>query len=783
MYLKKHLGFIGNLEKNTILVHNPEFGKSNMEIECDDFETVWELLCILSKSDQEIINSDLALWKQRYDISQEKYEEYIKFLQNLNLVYENEMKEETNPRMLNFLNNICASNNRYSVEQKIIKDRVAIIGLGTLGTSVAKYCLQLGVKNFLLIDCDIVEEKNMFHQSFYRKEHIGQMKTAALRNALLEVDGALEIDMVNSSINDTEALDLLIKKYNINYVFCCFDKHNKKLLTEIHENCSMQGIPVYLSAYDQQTIFASRLNANIIENINNDMQFVISENSGVGFLGDLGAQMMVRIWLQDKFEKWNIGKDLIEYNFFEQCSKNDVINLGVTACRDFDGEDVECKEFYQEKVIYPRLLAMYREYLKSYDDNLYEEMLELSQENSMSDFEFDDNDMNAYMEKVNNTYLSDGNRTYALAEFGTKYLLRQDEYDEKIIEEFAGMLKNLQEPVVYFLNLKKKNYFNDYLQIWNEKREIRDFLIEISKDFISIHFDEEIDFLKYNPLNEHGFQSEATEQVRMSAWMDDLIPGYDMREYVRYVTKHGFLDLSPRNNVSCNLKNMRYSSTDIIVHYEKSIKGFMQLCHELGHGYYASYFKNSEVEESVSLLVSETLACLNEFLAQFALIHKGKLTPETYKGLLLYLHSCIIGIFSLDLYEENILRLEEITWDNIIQERRREEKMLFGNKQIKNDLQSDYNISVSENFLFEKRVPYLYAEAYLYGFYLARQMTVDPHVYYRLINFLHDDEYWGLDIQDIFEGVLQRDMDSSFYEGLKNEFLSYVGFLKTQTMV
>lgn len=783
MYLKKHLGFIGNLEKKTILVHNPEFGKSDIEIECDDFKTVWELLCILSKADQKTIDSDLELWKQRYDISREKYEEYIGFLQNLNLVYENEMKKETNPRMLNFLNNICGSNNRYSVEQKIIEDRVAIIGLGTLGTSVAKYCLQLGVKKFLLIDCDIVEEKNMFHQSFYRKEHIGQMKTAVLRNALLEVDGALQIDTVNSSINDAEVLDSLIQKYNTDFVFCCFDKHNKKLLTKIYENCSMRRIPVYLSAYNQQTIFGCKLNNNIVESINDDMQFVISENSGVGLLGDLGAQMMIRIWLQDKFEKLNIGKDLIEYNFFEQCSENDVINLGVTTCRNFDRKDVECKEFYQEKVIYPRLLAMYREYLKSYDDNLYEEILCLSQQNGMSDFEFDDNNSSAYMKKINNIYLSVEGQTYSLAEFGTKYLLRQDEYDVKIIEEFTGMLKKLQEPVVHFLNMKKKNYFNDYLQMWNEKREVRDFLIEVSKGFVSIHFDEEIDFLKYNPLNEHGFQSEASEQIKMSAWMDDIIPGYDMREYIRYVTKHEFLDLSPRNNVSCNLKNMRYSSTDIIVHYEKSINGFMQLCHELGHGYYASYFKNSEVEESASLLVSETLACLNEFLAQFALIHKGKLTPETYKGLLLYLHSCIIGIFSLDLYEENILRLKEITWDNIIQERRREEKLLFGNKQIKNDLQSDYNISVSENFLFEKRVPYLYAEAYLYGFYLARQMTADPHVYYKLIDFLHDEEHWGLDVQDIFENVLQKNMNSSFYEELKNEFLSYVGFLKTQTMV
>lgn len=646
MRLKKHLGFIGDKEEHKIIVRNPEIGKSNIEIECDDFNMIWELLNILAESVDEDMDSDLLAWKTKNNISQEKYDEYMDFLRT----------------------------------QK--------------------------------------------------------------------------------------------------YVFCCFDQHNKKLLTEIYKNCKQNMVKAYISAYHHETVFASRLNMNIIDRIDNGYEFVIGENSGIGILGDLGAQMMMRIWFQDIFEKMDIGKDLLEYNFFGQFEIKNTFNLDVTDCNYYNRSDKECKDFYQEKIIYPRLLSMYREYLKSYDENLYEEMIGLADDNEISDFKFDNCELEAYINKINSMYIPCGDETYSLAEFGPKYLLCQNKCDKQILEVFHSMLEKLQEDVLYFLKEKKKKYFDDYLLIWREKRKVRDFLIDVSKGFIDIHFGKEIDFLDYNPMSEHGFDCEASEQLKMATWVDDIVPGYDMREYVKYVLKHNFLDLSPRNNVSCNLKNKRYAATDIIVHYEKSIEGFFQLCHELGHGYYASYFKSCESEESASILLSETLACLNEFLAQITLIRKQKLTRDNYKGLLLHLHGCIIGIFSMDLYEESILRLDEISWENILRDRKLGERQLFGDKLIKNDEYSDYNISLSIDFLFEQRIPYLYPEAHLYGFYLAQKIVSDPRVYYKLINLLNNEEHFGLDISDVFAYTLGIKMDSAFYETLKNEFLSYICFLK-----
>ncbi|MDM5144615.1 hypothetical protein ICE98_01711 [Lactococcus lactis] len=51
-----------------------------------------------------------------------------------------------------------------------------IWGCGTVGTAIVDNLVKMGVKNFLLIDSDIVEEKNIIAQSIFQKKDIGLKK-------------------------------------------------------------------------------------------------------------------------------------------------------------------------------------------------------------------------------------------------------------------------------------------------------------------------------------------------------------------------------------------------------------------------------------------------------------------------------------------------------------------------------------------------------------------------------------------------------------------------------
>lgn len=67
------------------------------------------------------------------------------------------------------------------------KERIHIIGCGSVGSSVAELLARFGLANLTLYDFDTVEPKNLANQMF-RQEHIGLPKADALAMMLVEIN-------------------------------------------------------------------------------------------------------------------------------------------------------------------------------------------------------------------------------------------------------------------------------------------------------------------------------------------------------------------------------------------------------------------------------------------------------------------------------------------------------------------------------------------------------------------------------------------------------------------
>lgn len=70
--------------------------------------------------------------------------------------------------------------------------RVAIAGLGGLGSNVAYALARIGVGHLHLIDFDVVDITNLNRQQYFM-EHIGMYKTDALKSLLLKINPYLDI--------------------------------------------------------------------------------------------------------------------------------------------------------------------------------------------------------------------------------------------------------------------------------------------------------------------------------------------------------------------------------------------------------------------------------------------------------------------------------------------------------------------------------------------------------------------------------------------------------------
>ena len=93
------------------------------------------------------------------------------------------------------------------IQKKLDKARVAIAGLGGLGSNVAFALARIGVGHLHLIDFDQVDITNLNRQQYFIK-HVGMYKTEALAQELKEINPYLHVvtDCVRVSEENLERL-------------------------------------------------------------------------------------------------------------------------------------------------------------------------------------------------------------------------------------------------------------------------------------------------------------------------------------------------------------------------------------------------------------------------------------------------------------------------------------------------------------------------------------------------------------------------------------------------
>ncbi|MGM0900511.1 MAG: sulfur carrier protein ThiS adenylyltransferase ThiF [Bacillota bacterium] len=110
------------------------------------------------------------------------------------------------------------------VHKQLKEGRVAIAGLGGLGSNIAVMLARIGVGQLLLVDFDIVEPSNLNRQSYYIR-HLGLPKTLALKEQLEEINPFITINTESIKISE-ENVKQLFSGYDI--VCEAFDKPDQK---------------------------------------------------------------------------------------------------------------------------------------------------------------------------------------------------------------------------------------------------------------------------------------------------------------------------------------------------------------------------------------------------------------------------------------------------------------------------------------------------------------------------------------------------------------------------
>ena len=79
--------------------------------------------------------------------------------------------------------------------EKLQKAKVAIFGIGGVGSYVVEALVRAGIKNFTLVDKDVVDITNLNRQIIATHKTIGQPKVEVAKERILEINPNAKIEI------------------------------------------------------------------------------------------------------------------------------------------------------------------------------------------------------------------------------------------------------------------------------------------------------------------------------------------------------------------------------------------------------------------------------------------------------------------------------------------------------------------------------------------------------------------------------------------------------------
>ena len=127
--------------------------------------------------------------------------------------------------------------------EKLNNAKVAIFGLGGVGSFVCEGLARSGVGNFILIDYDKVDESNINRQLIATVKTIGEYKVDLMKQRILDINPKANVEVYKEFYLADSKIDIITE--DLSYAVDCVDTIMAKIA--IVCNCDAVGVPVISS--------------------------------------------------------------------------------------------------------------------------------------------------------------------------------------------------------------------------------------------------------------------------------------------------------------------------------------------------------------------------------------------------------------------------------------------------------------------------------------------------------------------------------------------------------
>lgn len=156
-------------------------------------------------------------------------------------------------RNIEFFGTYCKANeNKYSHQEKLKSTKVAVFGLGGVGSNIVYNLAAMGICNITAVDFDTVELSNLNRQIIYHESDIGQLKSSVAKNRISEFLPNANINFINQKISSSKDIENIIVGQDI--VICAIDHPREKIVDWFNLACTKHNTPFLCGSLDSRLI-------------------------------------------------------------------------------------------------------------------------------------------------------------------------------------------------------------------------------------------------------------------------------------------------------------------------------------------------------------------------------------------------------------------------------------------------------------------------------------------------------------------------------------------------
>lgn len=127
--------------------------------------------------------------------------------------------------------------------EKLKNSKVAIFGIGGVGSYTVEALVRAGIQNFVLVDKDVVDETNLNRQIIATTKTIGKPKVEVAKERIREINPNAKVEIYQEFFMPDTREDILSK--DISYIVDCVDTVTAKI--ELVQRAKKLNIPIISS--------------------------------------------------------------------------------------------------------------------------------------------------------------------------------------------------------------------------------------------------------------------------------------------------------------------------------------------------------------------------------------------------------------------------------------------------------------------------------------------------------------------------------------------------------